>query len=98
MVTKTAVQYPARTDSAPQEMSVSVLPEQTAVDTDVGQAEEKPVMLQKYADLYEENKDFVGWLSIEGMKIDYPVMKNEEDGYYLHHDFLEMTANTAASM
>lgn len=93
MVTKAAVQYPVQTNSAPQEMSVSILPEQTdgaqeiSVDDPLEQKAEKPVMLQKYVDLYEENKDLVGWLSIEGMKIDYPVMQNEEDRYYLHHDF-----------
>lgn len=47
----------------------------------------KPVILDKYADLYEENSDLTGWLSIEGMKINYPVMQCEDDEYYLHHDF-----------
>lgn len=28
--------------------------------------------------------DLVGWLSIAGMKIDYPVMQNKDDEYYLH--------------
>ena len=78
MATEASVQYPVQAGSAPQEVSVSVLP---------GQAEEKPVMLAGYASLYEENKDLAGWLSIEGMKIDYPVMQGEDDEYYLHHDF-----------
>ncbi|MCM1045745.1 MAG: class B sortase [Candidatus Gastranaerophilales bacterium] len=51
------------------------------------QTEEEPVMLYQYAELYEENNDLVGWLSIDGMTIDYPVMQNEDDEYYLHHDF-----------
>ena len=46
-----------------------------------------PPLLEKYAALYEENHDLIGWLSIEGMVIDYPVMKCEDDEYYLHHDF-----------
>ena len=45
------------------------------------------VILNKYAGLYEENSDFTGWLSIEGMKINYPVMQCGDDEYYLHHDF-----------
>lgn len=49
--------------------------------------ETEPVILEKYADLYEENSDLTGWLSIEGMKINYPVMQCEDDEYYLHHDF-----------
>ena len=44
-------------------------------------------MLRKYAALYQENEDFVGWLSIEGTGIDYPVLQCEDDEYYLHHDF-----------
>lgn len=49
--------------------------------------EKEPVILDKYAGLYEENPDLAGWLSIEGMKINYPVMQCEDDEYYLHHDF-----------
>lgn len=45
------------------------------------------VMLKRYESLYEENHDLVGWLSVEGMTIDYPVMQNEDMDYYLHHDF-----------
>ena len=85
-VTEASLQNPVQTNSVPQEMTVSVLPEQEA-DTDGGQTKEKPVMLPQYAGLYEENKDLVGWLSIDGMKIDYPVMQNEDDKYYLHRDF-----------
>lgn len=42
----------------------------------------------KFAKVYKKNKDFIGWLSIDGTKVDYPVMytpKNEE--YYLRNDF-----------
>ncbi len=52
-----------------------------------GQIADQPQMLEQYAKLYEKNKDLEGWLSIEGMKIDYPVMQNEDNTYYLHHDF-----------
>lgn len=92
-VTEASLQNPVQTDSVPQEMTVSVLPEQTdgaqeiSADAPSEQTAEKPVMLQQYAGLYEENKDLVGWLSIDGMKIDYPVMQNEDDKYYLHRDF-----------
>lgn len=56
-------------------------------ESDREQTGEKAVMLGKYVDLYEENNDLAGWLSIEGMKIDYPVMQGEDNEYYLHHDF-----------
>ena len=44
-------------------------------------------ILDRYKDLYLENGDLAGWLSIEDMRIDYPVMQCEDDEYYLHHDF-----------
>ncbi|MDE6186010.1 MAG: class B sortase, partial [Lachnospiraceae bacterium] len=37
--------------------------------------------------LYEQNKDMVGWLAIEGTKIDYPVVRGMDNEYYLHHNF-----------
>ena len=44
--------------------------------------------LRKYDPLYNKNKDFFGWLKIEGTKIDYPVMYTPRDNeYYLHRDF-----------
>ena len=49
--------------------------------------EKTPVILEKYAGLYEENGNMVGWLSIPGTTIDYPVMRKAGDEYYLHHDF-----------
>ncbi|MCM1497810.1 MAG: class B sortase [Clostridium sp.] len=65
-------------------------PEETAAsgsDMEESAEEAAPVILSKYAELYEENHDLAGWLSIEGMKIDYPVMQCEDDEYYLYHDF-----------
>ncbi len=42
----------------------------------------------KYANLYDENKDFIGWIKIKGTKINYPVMKTDSDfQYYLYKNF-----------
>ena len=50
--------------------------------------QEAPVILSKFSALYEENNDFAGWLSIEGTKINYPVMAREGDNdYYLDKNF-----------
>ncbi|MGN0142365.1 MAG: class B sortase [Roseburia sp.] len=47
-----------------------------------------PKMLDKYETLYALNSDMVGWLTIEGTVIDYPVMQTMEDeNYYLAIDF-----------
>lgn len=43
---------------------------------------------EKYAAVYEQNTDFVGWISIEGTNIDYPVMQTiDEPNYYLKRGF-----------
>lgn len=75
--------------------SVSVEPEIIVVQEDLMPSitekekpeAKEPIILKKYRDLYEENHDLVGWLSIEDMVIDYPVMRGTDDEFYLHHDF-----------
>lgn len=48
----------------------------------------EPAILSKFTALHNENKDFSGWLSIEGTKINYPVMSREGDNnYYLNKNF-----------
>lgn len=48
----------------------------------------KQVMLPEFRNLYERNSDIVGWLKIDGTRIEYPVMQNPQDAeYYLNHDF-----------
>ena len=46
---------------------------------------------KKFAALYKENPDFVGWLTISDTHIDYPVMHTpspKEDGeYYIHRNY-----------
>lgn len=43
---------------------------------------------ERFAELVERNNDFIGWLSIDGTAINYPVMYTpEEPEYYLQRDF-----------
>lgn len=45
-------------------------------------------MLIEYADIYEMNNDLVGWIKMDGTKIDYPVMHTPDSrDYYLKRDF-----------
>ena len=45
-------------------------------------------MLPTLADYYSKNNDTIGWLKIDGMVIDYPVMQTPADEeYYLDRDF-----------
>jgi len=42
----------------------------------------------KYADLYAQNNDFIGWLRIEDTVINYPVMQSKDNpNFYLKHNF-----------
>lgn len=43
---------------------------------------------EKYGKLHKQNKDFIGWIKIEGTDVDYPVMyAPDEKEKYLRHDF-----------
>ncbi len=54
----------------------------TAVDEDV-----EPIMLSKFNELYEMNNDLVGWIEVAGTNISYPVVQNDDNSYYLEHDY-----------
>ena len=44
--------------------------------------------LQKYAELFQQNNDMVGWIAIEDTPINYPVMYTPDNpDYYLKHNF-----------
>lgn len=74
-------------------------------DSDVQNSEEQgkpePPMVEvkgikvqkKFEDLYRENNDFVGWITISDTNVDYPVMytpdDNERGEHYIHRDFEE---------
>ena len=50
--------------------------------------EGEPVMMPGYAELHEQNPHMVGWIKIEGTKMDYPVMHSpDKPNFYLEHDF-----------
>lgn len=44
-------------------------------------------ILPEYRELYKINPELIGWLTIEGTKIDYPVVQTDNPDYYLDHDF-----------
>ncbi len=44
-------------------------------------------MLDKYAELYAKNPDFVGWINIDGVDISLPVVQGEDNKEYLKRGF-----------
>ncbi len=54
-------------------------------DTPVNEGDD---VLTKYKELYLQNEDMVGWLSVAGTTINYPVMQTpNEPNYYLKRNF-----------
>ena len=50
--------------------------------------ETEPQILPYFVDMVEQNPDMVGWIKIDGTKLDYPLMYTpEEPDKYLHLDF-----------
>ena len=80
-------QYADEKQSAEAFEQVAALVETEPMPTDTPQETEQLPELtafEKYRAVQEQNSDFVGWLSIPGTNIDYPVMQTvDEPNYYL---------------
>ena len=48
---------------------------------------DKSRMLPELREIYALNNDLVGWITVPGTVIDYPVVQCEDSDYYLEHDF-----------
>ena|SRR5690625_4397154 len=40
-----------------------------------------------FDELLKQNEDVVGWITVDGTKIDYPILQAENNTKYLHHNF-----------
>lgn len=64
---------------------------QSSADSDAESGKvETPVLsaFEKYAAVLEQNSDLIGWITIEGTAIDYPVMQTlDSPDFYLKHAF-----------
>ena len=45
------------------------------------------VVLEKYKNLFSQNKSLIGWIKIDDTNIDYPVMQTVNNEYYLDHNY-----------
>ena len=56
--------------------------------TETEEAAPTQTAYETYAGVYAENNDFVGWISIDGTNINYPVMQTPNNpNFYLKHGF-----------
>lgn len=71
-----------------EEPIVQTQPVETVTEQTIETSATEPTINEKYLAVYEQNNDFVGWLSIEGTDIDYPIMQTPDDpDYYLRRGF-----------
>ena len=67
----------------------NINPETTTVDDFVIHYTEQgaiPEILPEFKDMMAVNSNIIGWLTIPDTKINYPVMQNGDNEYYLNHD------------
>ena len=73
------------------ETTAATIPQETTEETAVPAETTEPTEpgpLSGYKEIYEMNNDVVGWIKMEGTKMDYPVMQTpSEPNYYLYRDF-----------
>lgn len=85
-------QYADEKQSAEAFDKIAALVQEETPPADKPQESETPPpeqsAFEKYAAVYEQNSDFVGWISVEGTNIDYPVMQTiDNPNYYLKRSF-----------
>lgn len=57
-------------------------------------AEPEMTAFEKYAEVFAQNDDLIGWISIPGTRIDYPVMQTKDNpDFYLKHAFDKSYSN-----
>lgn len=70
------------------EVSVESVPPEQPTDTNVADSTEPELAERNLVPLFEQNRDCIGWLSISGTTLDYPVMHTPEAPLkYLRRDF-----------
>ncbi len=61
---------------------------QPVTDPDAEKAAQDAAVLARYAELYAQNSDFGGWITIDDTKINFPVMFTPSNyTYYIHKNF-----------
>ena len=86
----TAPTYTEGTDPNGQPVIPSLPPEEDPYElVEVTLADgSKDRVLRKYSQVYPQNTDMVGWMTIPGTDVNYPVMHTPKDPeYYLHRNF-----------
>ncbi|WP_051569386.1 class B sortase [Alkaliphilus transvaalensis] len=69
--------------------------EETKGLADVSKDSQK-MILERYHSILEINEDLVGWITVTNTRIDYPVVKGEDNDFYLRHNLLKEQSKAGA--
>lgn len=89
LVDRPSIPLPSGSQSSDSETVEVTEPEQVLVTVRDPKTGETMQVLPEFAQLYTMNPDLVGWISIDGTKINYPVVQSGLDNanYYLDRNF-----------
>ncbi len=96
LVTEAAVGEGEESETAESETAVNETVEMTS-EEETEAPFDPEAYAQWFAQLQAINSDIVGWISIEGTVIDYPVMHSGDNSYYLYRTY-QGTHNGAGSI
>lgn len=68
---------------------VDKIQEESKVLIEEVKTEEGIVKYKVKEEAVSKNEDTVGWIKVEGTKIDYPVVQAKDNKYYLNHNYLK---------
>lgn len=78
--------FKPKRESADYQSSILQLGEHEPTAEEIKKLPEKAINTE-YAPFYAINNDFVGWLSINGINVNYPVVQGKDNTHYLETDF-----------
>lgn len=76
----TKPEVPSTTRTEETQASETTFPATEPIIETTVPVETEPVILPELAEIYADNPDLVGWITIEGTVLDYPVMHTPENG------------------
>lgn len=78
--------YSGESVEAPKQNPLSYVPASPIAFTQTYTETFPEGMQEKFLDLYQQNNDLVGWLTVPETCIDFPVYQTDNNDYYLKHD------------
>ena len=80
---------PAPTQTpVPNDPGITAVPDASQDSTEAPEITQAQEAFSRYEELYARNNDFIGWITIDGTNINYPVMHSpDRPDFYLSHGF-----------